>query len=173
MRKRVIITIVMAVLMLQGILFAADLLTPAQEDGIILMREEEKLARDVYLELYDTWGIETFNNIASSEQQHMSSVGRIIDRYGIKDPITANEIGLFTDPHLAELYEDLIEKGSLSALDALEVGIMIEELDISDLQNLMVDDLPDDIMRTYSNLLRGSERHLDSFESQIERSSFI
>ena len=32
------------------------------------MREEEKLARDVYLYLFDVWGQWIFENIAASEQ---------------------------------------------------------------------------------------------------------
>ena len=43
------------------------------------MREEEKLARDVYLTLYDIWGTPAFNNIASSEQTHMDAVLMLID----------------------------------------------------------------------------------------------
>ncbi len=173
MRKQTIITIILAVFLLQGTLFAADLLTSAEEDGIMLMREEEKLARDVYIVLFETWHIETFDNISSSEEQHMSAVGKIIERYDLEDPIVNDEVGVFTDAHLQGLYEDLIEKGMRTVEDALEVGIMIEELDIADLEALMSEDLPDDIQRTYSRLLRGSERHLDSFESQLAKYSYI
>jgi len=35
------------------------------------MREEEKLARDVYLKLFDTWKLTVFSRIARSEQRHL------------------------------------------------------------------------------------------------------
>ena len=47
--------------------------------GLIFMREEEKLARDVYLTLYDVWETAVFDNIASSEQTHMDAVLMLID----------------------------------------------------------------------------------------------
>lgn len=52
------------------------------------MREEEKLARDVYLELYETWDLPVFYNIAQSEQTHMGAVKTLIEKYNLKDPIT-------------------------------------------------------------------------------------
>ena len=38
------------------------------------MREEEKVARDVYLSLNDTWNLRIFKNITSSEQTHMNAI---------------------------------------------------------------------------------------------------
>ncbi|MGI9258025.1 MAG: DUF2202 domain-containing protein, partial [Gammaproteobacteria bacterium] len=43
-------------------------LSVAEEAGILFMREEEKLARDVYLALGEQWGMNVFDNISSSEQ---------------------------------------------------------------------------------------------------------
>lgn len=40
-------------------------LTDAETDGILFMREEEKLARDVYLGLADPWDLRVFENIAA------------------------------------------------------------------------------------------------------------
>ncbi|HHJ13326.1 MAG TPA: DUF2202 domain-containing protein, partial [Gammaproteobacteria bacterium] len=42
-------------------------LTDVERDGILYMREEEKLARDVYLHLYDVWQLRVFDNISVSE----------------------------------------------------------------------------------------------------------
>ena len=38
-------------------------LTSIEIEGLTYMREEEKLARDVYLFLYDFWGVNIFQNI--------------------------------------------------------------------------------------------------------------
>ena len=55
-------------------------------DSIIWMREEEKLAKDVYTTLGQVWGINIFTNISSAEQTHTDSVKTLIDRYGLEDP---------------------------------------------------------------------------------------
>ncbi len=49
------------------------------------MREEEKLARDVYLVLYDQWRLKIFDTISKSEQAHMDAVKTLLDRYGPPD----------------------------------------------------------------------------------------
>ena len=51
-------------------------MTQAEKDGLILMREEEKLARDVYLHSFDLYGVQIFSNISNAEQTHMD---RILD----------------------------------------------------------------------------------------------
>ena len=47
------------------------------------MREEEKLARDVYVALGDRWGLRVFENIARAEQRHMDAVVAQLDREGV------------------------------------------------------------------------------------------
>ena len=56
-------------------------LSEAEKEGILYMREEEKLARDVHLKLYEIWGLQIFRNIADSEQTHMDAVKLLISRY--------------------------------------------------------------------------------------------
>ncbi len=63
------------------------ILSQEEIDDLVYLREEEKLARDVYLHLYNTWGQWIFENIAASEQQHMDAVKTLLDRYGIHDPV--------------------------------------------------------------------------------------
>jgi hypothetical protein len=43
---------------------------PEEAASLQFMREEEKLAHDVYVTLYEQWGLRVFNNISRSEQQH-------------------------------------------------------------------------------------------------------
>ena len=132
------------------------------------MREEEKLARDVYLALYDIWGLQIFNNIASSEQTHTDAVKTLIDRYGITDNF-ASEYGLFINPDLQALYDQLVAKGSQSLGDAIKVGAAIEEIDILDLEESLEKTDKTDIITVYNNLLKGSENHLRAFVSTLER----
>ena len=86
-------------------------LSDAEQAALVYMREEEKLAHDVYVTLYGIWQLPTFQNIASSEQTHMDSVKLLLDRYGIADVATA-EVGKFTDPVLQALFNTLVERGS-------------------------------------------------------------
>jgi hypothetical protein len=144
-------------------------LSEEEIDGILFMREEEKLARDVYLTLYDLWGHPTFDNIASSEQQHMDAIKGLIDRYQLADPVAANGIGQFTDSGLQSLYDQLVAQGSQSLADALAAGAAIEEIDILDLaQRLELTD-NQDVGRVYQSLDRGSRNHLRAFVSALER----
>ena len=145
-------------------------LNEAEYEGLLLMREEEKLARDVYLALYDIWGIRIFSNIAGSEETHMNAVLPLLETYGIVDPIQDDTPGVFTDPMLASLYEQLVSQGSKSLTDAFTVGATIEDLDIKDLQELMAETDREDIDFVYGNLLRGSENHMRSFVGQLARS---
>ena len=113
---------------------AGDSLTPEEIADLQYMREEEKLARDVYLVLYSEWGSQVFSNIASSEQTHTDAVASTIERLGVEDPVEDDTIGVFVDPRLAELYEQMVDEGLESPVDALHVGATIEEVDMVDIQ---------------------------------------
>jgi hypothetical protein len=87
-------------------------LTPEQEAGLLQMREEEKLAHDVYVALYDLWQLKPFSNISAAEQTHSDAVKALLDRYGLDDPAADRAAGEFTDPTLQSLYDSLVEQGS-------------------------------------------------------------
>jgi len=142
-------------------------LSAAEEAGILFMREEEKLARDVYLELAELWNVRVFENIARSEQQHMDNMLALIDRYDLEDP--ALTPGVFTNPELQALYDSLIDQGEESIEEALRVGALIEEVDIEDLVLDMAEADNEDIQVIYGSLLAASENHLRAFVSQIDR----
>lgn len=138
-------------------------LTELEIAGLELMREEEKLARDVYLALYDVWGTNIFTNIAKSEQTHMDWVGVIIEKYELSDPMLADP-GVFTSEHLQELYNALVATGSETKAKAIFVGCTIEDLDIYDLLELLKVSDNEDIRVVYQNLLMGSRNHMRAFE---------
>jgi hypothetical protein len=135
----------------------------AEEADLLLMREEEKLARDVYQAMDDMWGLRVFGQIMWSEQKHMDAILAVLDKYGIPDPVGDNPPGTFTDPALQDLFSELLALGSQSLIDALYVGATIEDLDIFDLDEALdrADNL--DIRTVYQNLQKGSRNHLRSF----------
>jgi hypothetical protein len=132
------------------------------------MREEEKLARDVYRTLYDLWGLPVFDNIAGSEQVHTTQVEDMMEKYGLTDPVVDDTTGVFVNQVLADLYQELITAGGMSSLKALYVGAAIEELDMVDLQHAIEATDNDDIRRLYENLMSGSRNHLRAYVGQIE-----
>ena len=142
-------------------------LSATEIESLLFMREEEKMARDVYLTLYDIWNDEIFNNIASSEQEHMDAIKSLLDKYGLADPII-DSIGAFSNPDLQALYIELVERGEKSAMEALYVGGYIEEVDMQDIQEAIDETSHTDIIDVYENLLKGSRNHLRAFVGKIE-----
>lgn len=145
-------------------------LTAAEIEGIIFMREEEKLARDVYLYLYDIFPLRPFLNISKSEQAHMDAIMYLIDTFGLVDPVGDHPQGVFQNEELQDLYNDLIEQGSTSEEEALKVGALIEEVDIIDLQTEL-DSIAEneEVIRIYTNLCNASENHLRAFTRVLSR----
>ena len=138
-----------------------------ESESLLFMREEEKLARDVYLFLYGIWGEQIFLNIAAAEQQHTDAVLAVIEKYALPDPAADQPEGRFVNQTLQNLYDLLIAQGQASLIDALIVGATIEDLDINDLQlQLEVIDNADMIL-VYENLLKGSRNHLRAFTGRL------
>lgn len=137
--------------------------------GLIFMRKEEKIARDVYITLYQQWGLPVLQNISQSEQAHTEAVIALLDSYGLEDPVSIDDVGTFTDPVLQELYNQLILQGNPSLSESLKVGATIEEIDILDLEERLVQTDKADIQRVYENLLNGSSNHLRAFVSNLKR----
>lgn len=153
--------------------FPYEEISDDEKSSLLHMREEEKLARDVYNYLYERWGMRIFDNISAAEQMHMDTIATILQKYDIPDPVLSDERGSFSDEDLKELYTILITKGNNSLTDALLVGATIEDLDIFDLQNalLKVDNM--DILFAFGNLKKGSENHIRAFTSLLNSFDII
>lgn len=130
------------------------------------MLEEEKLARDVYIYLYNLWGINQFDNIKNSEVNHINSIATILEDYNINYNILPE--GQFSNEHLQTLYNQLISEGEISNSNALHVGATIEDLDIVDLAEYINATSNTRLIKTYEKLQCGSQNHLRSFVSAIE-----
>ena len=138
-------------------------LTEKEKLGLIQMREEEKLARDVYTMLGNIWGTKIFSNIASSEQTHTDAVKVLLARYAITDPVVNDTIGVFTSKTMQDLYNTMTAQGKVSLSEALTVGATIEDLDIYDLETLKNETTKEDILLTYNTLQKGSRNHMRAF----------
>ena len=159
---------------------------------LAFMREEEKLARDVYIkfsEFYPT--AQVFFNITESEQRHTDSVLHVMDTFELEDPNTNDDVGEFTGEEWGEYFTDtynaLVEQGKKGLLEALYVGALIEELDMHDIiycpeeivdSSELIQDKNDcgmvytkeeSILTLYQNLLNGSASHLKAYVYYIEK----
>ena len=142
-------------------------LTAQETDDLLFMIEEEKMARDLYTAFYGLYGSPSFQKIASSEQVHMDELKVLLNFYSINDPTIGKAAGVFTDPDLQALYDQLLAQGSASLAEALKVGAAVEEIDILDLQSRMARTAQADILEVYAILESGSENHLRAFVGQI------
>ena len=131
------------------------------------MREEEKLARDVYITLYSKWGSTIFSNISNSEQTHMDAVLMLLNKYGLADPVGSNPVGVFSNASLQNLYHQLVAQGTASLLNAYKTGATIEDLDIYDLTKALISVDNQDIRLVYNMLAKGSRNHMRSFYGNI------
>lgn len=136
------------------------------------MRQEEKLARDVYLVLDMVWDLRVFENIAQSEQEHMELVKLILDRYGIPDPLPSNDIGVFRDQIFHDWFVALATFGLQSPLHAYVIGALIEDLDIVDLEDAKGRTDNRDVMTVWQNLQRGSRNHLRAFGGVLVQNGY-
>lgn len=141
-------------------------LTTEEIADLKFLREEEKLARDVYLYAFDIYNEDIFNSIAGSEQNHMNQMLSILNNYDIEDPAT-EERGVFNNIELQALYDQLIVKTDSSLLDALIVGATIEDVDIYDIDEFLSRTDKDEIITVYNNLECGSNNHMRSFVAQL------
>lgn len=136
------------------------------DDLLLYLIEEEKLAHDVYTVLGETWGGNTFNNILASETSHQDQVLNLLNSYGLTDP-RSSEIGVFVNPELQALYDQLIAQGMTSQTEAYKVGVFIEETDITDLTSAINSTSDATIVATLEKLLSASESHLAAFSKKL------
>lgn len=136
------------------------------------MREEEKLARDVYTTLSTQYTIPVFKNIARSEQWHMDRVLCLLNYYNIKDP-ASEQVGVFNNPELQELYNNLVEQGSTTLVDALTVGATIEDVDIKDLSEYISQTENEAIVKIFDHLKYGSGNHMRAFSAILSNNDVV
>ena len=144
-------------------------LSTAEQDTLIYMREEEKLAHDVYAQFNTLYSGYTrvFGNISTSEATHTESIRQLLVRYSLTDPAATTAPGVFQNLTLQGLYTQLVATGSVSYVEGLKVGAAIEELDMVDINTALLQVDNQDIRLVYDNLLKGSRNHLRSYVNTL------
>jgi hypothetical protein len=147
-------------------------LSSSEISMLTYMREEEKLARDVYISMYQKWSAVTFANIANSEQKHTDTLKKFLDKYNLPDPFQ-EAVGVFTNVDLQGKYDQLLAIGSQSYIDGLYVGATIEEIDMLDIQHAIDVTTHIDVLTAYRNLLEGSKNHLNAYVKALSAQGVI
>lgn len=163
--KQFILFLLVVVLSIAGFTQQTTPLNQQEKDAILFMREEEKLARDVYDSLYVKWRTNPFGNIRQSEQTHMDRMKSLITVYKLDDPVVNNNNmhGVFTNVLLQKYFNEFVTAGSQVLTEAFKAGAKIEELNIADLEERIKQTNKPDIIETFNYLKMTSENHLRAF----------
>jgi hypothetical protein len=147
---------------LKALATGSDAITGSQSDWLKFMREEEKLAHDLYVAFGEIYTTPVFKNIPRAELNHMNAVLTILATYSIEDP-ASTENGVFNNADLQALYNTLLAQGKTSLVEALKVGALVEETDILDLAKVYELTPGDDLTAMTEALMLGSRNHLRAF----------
>lgn len=151
---------------LKSALIETSDLTDSELASLLKMKEEEKLARDVYSVLAQKWGSQVFTNISAAENNHLNAIVLLLTSYGSTET-SIGEAGIFADAEVQKLYNDLIAKASVSVEEAYKTGALIEEMDIKDLTSALSGTTNENVLLVFENLLKGSRNHLRAFNLQL------
>ena len=145
---------------------SSDTATGLSNAQLTEMREEERLARDLYTQLAASSGEAIFTRIAGAEQRHLDAVERLMTSQGMSPDAAGNTVGRYAVADLQAAYTTWLSQGRASDQAAYKVGVELEKQDIADLQNLKVRSDTTGA-RVVAALLRGSEHHLAAFTKAV------
>ena len=168
-------------------------LTQDLKNSLAYMGNEERLAYDVYLNLYDyqqSNGIEIkqlYNIATRAESKHIAIVQSLVQRYDLNasDFTDVNETvvndnnlsetnmprGVYDIQKIQDLYDSLYALGQNSQEDALKVGCMVEVTDIDDLDKYITqaqDSNATDVEAAFNTLRDGSYNHYWAFDKALK-----
>ena len=145
----------------------AGKITDAQREELLLLHEEEKLARDVYNKLGKEYPLNPFKNIPRSEENHIEATASLLEYHDIPVP-KKGKPGTYDSAELQKLYRKLVKKGAKSEIAALKVGALVEEVDIRDLRQ-MAEDPPSKVAKKLAEQLEAaSYNHLRAFVRNLQ-----
>ncbi len=139
-------------------------------------------AHDVYLNIYKEQPVKQLQNIATkSEVKHIEAVNQLAIKYDlnmtqypdtdIPYSIDGIESGKYPVEAVQDLYNMLYDKGIQSRQAALEVGCMVEVVDINDLDDYIKEaersNAPD-VLEVFNYLRNGSYNHYWSFNDGLK-----
>jgi len=160
-------------------------LTQDLQDSITYMYSEERLAYDVYINIYQKRALKQLTNIATNaETKHIEKVDELAVKYDLNitrypdtnTPYSTDDLkrygsGQYPVTPIQDLYNLLYDKGIQSDKDALEVGCMVEVVDIDDLDKYIKQaktSNASDVITIFEFLRDGSYKHYWSFDKGLK-----
>ena len=150
---------------LKSAMITTSALTDNELASLLKMKEEEKLARDVYTALNQKWNSTIFSNISAAESNHLNALVLLLTTYG--GDATIGEPGIFANSDVQALYTKLVTDGSAALAEAYKTGALIEEMDINDLNLSLAGATNANVTLVFENLVKGSRNHLRAFNRQL------
>jgi hypothetical protein len=151
--------------------YPSSSISSSVKSSLAYMYEEERLAKEVYLAIYQKQPIRQLSKIASnSETRHIEAVKDLAQKYGVKTSL--QQVGRYQNSHIQSLFNQLYHKGIRSKKDALEVGCIVEVTDINDLDRYISQAQragADDVLQTYDFLRKGSYNHYWAFDRGLKQ----
>ena len=136
-----------------------------EEAGTLsMMREEERLAHDLYVALGEAWPDRRFDTISAAETRHGEATASLLANHDLPDPSVGSNPGVYAYPELQELYDGWLERGLTSKAEALAVAAELERRDVTELEAATEATDHPDLRAVYDHLRAGSEKHLRAFE---------
>jgi len=159
-----------------------SVLSQEVKDALAYMYSEEGLAHDLYLNIYTYQPARQLQNIATrSEVKHIEAVNQLAIKYDLNMtqypdtdiPYDISGIGNGNYPvdTVQYLYNLLYDKGIRSQQDALEVGCMVEVVDIDDLNGYIAAASASgasDVVTVLDFLRSGSYNHYWAFDAGLK-----
>jgi hypothetical protein len=145
-------------------------LSPAETKALINVHDNQKLSLFVYDSLFAIWGINPFGNIRYAEDQHVHFLDDVAENYALvldENGISNNNPGFITQ-QAETIYQESISKGSLSVVDALKRGALLEEMSLLVLHEAKAVTIKSDLLHTFDILAMGSKNHLQAFNKRLK-----
>jgi len=174
--------------------YPVSTLTPELKNSLAYMGNEERLAYDIYQNLYkyhvteSATEIKQMKNISEkSEIKHVGIVQDLVKRYALNPEDVSNVVnpvkdrtvtfenmpsGQYDVPAIQSLYDTLYAKGIVSTTEALMVGCMVEVTDVNDLDKyvaLAKKSNATDVLEAFKVLRDGSYNHYWAFDKGLKK----
>lgn len=145
---------------------SSDTATGLSNAQLTEMREEERMARDLYTQLAASSGEAIFTRIAGAEQRHLDAVERLMTSQGMNPDAAGSTVGRYAVGEVQAAYTGWLSQGRASDQAAYKVGVELETWDVAELKAMKV---PSDTTgaRVVAALLNGSKHHLTAFTKAV------
>jgi hypothetical protein len=140
-------------------------LTADEIEFIFAVREDEKIARDLYISFFGKFGLKPFENIGKAEDNHIKATEKLFDYYEIDYPALSGN-GKFENAIRQKLFDSLLLKVN-TELDAFKVMAVLEESNIVEYGAVIKTVVNPNIKMVIENLAKASANHFKAAIRQI------